>query len=214
MDPRSPSHRVYLERRSIRVDRLREALETAFPEGTQVTLEIGCGHGHYLSAYAARHPEAWCLGIDLQTRRIVLARQKKEKQALTRVQFLKAEATELLAAWPPGRGLERIFILFPDPWPKKRHHKNRILQPTLLDDLARLSQPGTCLHFRTDHEDNFTWGLGVIASHERWQVDDALEWPFERPSYFQELLGRYQSLTARLLPANTDEVASFPHPSS
>jgi tRNA (guanine-N7-)-methyltransferase len=92
-----------------------------------------------------------------------------------------------------------VFVLFPDPWPKKRHTKNRILQAALLDALATRMEPGGCLHFRTDHADTFAWGMAVIAGHADWEIRDDAEWPFEAPSYFQELLGDYQSLTAERL---------------
>ena len=194
--PKSPGHAAFLESQRNRVASLRGTLLQAFPDPASVVLEIGCGHGHYLTAYAQQHPDENCLGIDLVTKRIQKANEKRDKRGLHRLQFVKADVGEFLDAWPEHLGLSRVFILFPDPWPKKRHIKNRILQPGLLDRLASLSAAGTPLHFRTDDAANFAWGMEVIASHARWEIRDDVEWPFENPSYFQDLFEEHFSLTA------------------
>jgi tRNA (guanine-N7-)-methyltransferase len=192
--------RLFLQRRAERIQSHRDTLSLISPDPASVTLEIGCGHGHYLTAYSEQHPQSLCIGIDLVTRRILKGCQKRDKRNLQKLHFLKAEVREFLEAWPPHLTLERVFILFPDPWPKKRHIKNRIIQAGLLDVIGRIANPGTQLHFRTDHQGNFDWGFEVIASHSDWNIRDDIQWPFENPSYFQDLLGDYQSLTALFEP--------------
>jgi tRNA (guanine-N7-)-methyltransferase len=205
MNPDTPflpaGQQAYLERRNERIRDLRTALRGFFPVPARLTLEIGCGHGHYLTAYAQQHPDAVCLGIDLMTRRIEKACLKRDKRHLENLHFLKAEVTELLEAWPNDLRVERFFLLFPDPWPKKRHIKNRILQPDFLDQIGKIAIPGAPLHFRTDHPGNFEWGREVISAHPDWRIEPDAEWPFENPSFFQELFGNYQSLTALFTPA-------------
>lgn len=195
---RTEGHRRYLRKREERKDGIRTFLQEAFSERTDLTLEIGCGHGHYLTAYAEQHPHKTCLGIDIVSKRIRKANQKKAKRGLHRLWFLKAEVSELLECWPEYLRLEQVFILFPDPWPKKRHIKNRILQTELLDTLARIASPGALLHFRTDDPDNYEWGRSLVAHHPYWRIRPDLEWPLENPSFFQELLGVHESLTASL----------------
>lgn len=192
----TPGHKAYLEGQKIRLRELTALLDEHYPEPAAITLEIGCGHGHYLTAYAQQYPGASCLGIDLVTRRISKACQKRDKRALNNLNFFKAEVKEFMSIWPARLSIERIFILFPDPWPKKRHTKNRIIQPALLDILAQRSANGTALHFRTDHEGAFAWGEEVINAHRQWSFNEQVEWPFENPSYFQDLFDSYQSLTA------------------
>ena len=80
-----------------------------------------CGHGHFLSAYAAAHPKTYCLGVDLVTQRIERANRKQTRLALQNLAFLKADVVETLASLPPYVQLAGIFVLFPDPWPKTRH---------------------------------------------------------------------------------------------
>lgn len=192
----TPGHIAYLEGQKLRLAELTDLLDQHYPGPAAVTLEIGCGHGHYLTAYAQQYPDANCLGIDLVTRRITKACQKRDKRKLANLNFFKAEVKEFMSIWPERLSIERILILFPDPWPKKRHTKNRIIQTELLDILAQRSHPGTALHFRTDHEGAFAWGEEIITQHPKWHHDPKVEWPFENPSYFQDLFDSYQSLTA------------------
>ena len=195
-EPKSAGHERFLSLQRERVAQIRDYLNQMFPDPTDLVLEIGCGHGHYLTAYAGQHPEKYCLGLDIVTRRIHKANAKRDKRKLTGLHFMKAEVREFMMAWPDRLRLERVFILFPDPWPKKRHTKNRIIQQSLLNELAKHAHEGTALHFRTDDEKNFAYGMEVIASHEMWTIRDDLEWPFENPSFFQDLFTEYQSLTA------------------
>lgn len=196
--PRNPEHQRHLQIRAERIRILGNRLSGILPDDKAVTLEIGSGHGHFLTAYASAHSEAFCLGIDLVSRRVEKAEEKRAKRKLANLQFLKAEVTEFLEAWPRDRLLERCFILFPDPWPKKRHTKNRVLQPLLLETIAGIAASGASLHFRSDHAGCFAWGREQIATHPCWEISPTAPWPFETPSYFEELAESHRSLTARL----------------
>ena len=195
--PIAEGHRAFIEAREARITVLRQALNELIPDPEAVVLEIGCGHGHYLTAYAEQAPGKTCIGIDLVTKRIEKACQKRDKRQLERLHFLKADVREFLAAWPAHLRMERVFILFPDPWPKKRHIKNRILQPGLLDAVAKNAHGETRLHFRTDHKDHYVYGFELIEAHPRWKILPEEAWPFENSSFFQDLFDGYQSLTAR-----------------
>lgn len=192
----SPGHRRALEMRRARIEQHQQQVADWFAPGTELTLEIGCGHGHYLTAFAQAHPEEACLGVDLVTRRIEKARAKCEKRQLGNVHFLKADAWESVEALPATMSLKRIFILYPDPWPKNRHEKNRLLQHSLLDLLASRAAAGAHLHFRTDHVGLSDWAFEQLESHPLWEVDAEAVWPFESGSFFQDLLGTYRSVTA------------------
>lgn len=179
-----------------RQQELRQTCATLVPQDGPTVLEIGCGHGHFLAAYAAAHPDTFCLGIDLVTKRVEKGRSKAEKRGLEHVHFLKAEVQEFLECLPEETRFNRIFMLFPDPWPKKRHHKNRMIQPALLDLLRQRITPEGAFYFRTDHEGYFDWTVEHIANHPEWQLRDDMEWPFEQSSFFQELMDSWQSLIA------------------
>ncbi|MDR0901188.1 MAG: SAM-dependent methyltransferase [Opitutaceae bacterium] len=206
----------FLARRDARLAALRENLAALLRDHPRITLEIGCGHGHFLTARAAAQATSlsafhrlpapsgpaqtpFCVGIDLIGERIARARRKAARAGLEpRLAFLQAEAGEFLASLPPGVAFADIFILFPDPWPKRRHHKNRLIQPEILSALAAHSDAGTRLCFRTDHAPYFEDARAIIAAHAAWRPDPALPWPFEQETVFQNRAKTYQSLVARL----------------
>ncbi|MDR1817212.1 MAG: tRNA (guanosine(46)-N7)-methyltransferase TrmB [Puniceicoccales bacterium] len=191
--------RIIEEARAARIAALGEWLNArlAPPAAPFRVLEIGCGHGHFLSAYAAAHPEHFCLGVDLLSKRIRRAIRKRDNAHLANLEFLKADAGELLEAWTPAFPLSAIFILHPDPWPKTRHHKNRLIQPAFLDILAGLSTTGaTRLHFRTDHDAYFDWAREHVAAHPAWEILDGAPWPFEQETVFSQRLPHHQDLIA------------------
>jgi tRNA (guanine-N7-)-methyltransferase len=190
----------YLEDRAARLAVLRDYL-SGIPTAHPIVLEAGCGHGHFLTAYATAHPGVYCLGVDLISKRIGRGERKRSRQELANLAFLKADIREVLAVWPSALKVERIFMLFPDPWPKARHHKHRMVQPDLLTALANHTAPNATFHFRTDHPDYFAWTVEQITSHPDWHLAQHLDWPFERITLFQERMGSYQSLTAQVVEA-------------
>jgi tRNA (guanine-N7-)-methyltransferase len=175
-------------------DALARHLAELFPEPVAITLEIGCGHGHYLAAYSEAHPDEVCVGIDLVTKRVKKGESKRDKRGLEHLMFLKAEALEFLDALPAYVSLNRIFVLFPDPWPKKRHWKNRFVQQPLLNKLATRTKPGAMLYLRTDHAGYFDWMKEQVAANPNWTAKPDAPWPFEAPSFFQNLMDSWQSL--------------------
>lgn len=166
--------------------------------GRAVTLEIGCGHGHFLTAYAKAHPERVCIGVDLLEDRLVRAGRKSEREGLGNVFWVRAEASMLLDKLPPELKPDVVFVLFPDPWPKRRHWKNRLLQEAFLNRLADKLPSGTRLFFRTDHEPYFKQAQDVVTAHPAWELREDNEWPFELETVFQRRAAGYQSLAARL----------------
>jgi tRNA (guanine-N7-)-methyltransferase len=175
---------------------LDEKVADVLREHDRITLEIGSGHGHYLNAYAAAHPEQFCVGIDIILDRFERSEKKRRRAALHNLVFLRAEALEFLAAFPTTTKLTNTFVLFPDPWPKRRHHKNRLIQPSFLTELARHSVPSARLCFRTDFAEYFDAALKVVSAHADWAVVDE-PWPFELETVFQARAPAYQSWIAR-----------------
>lgn len=163
-----------------------------------LTLEIGCGHGHWLTAYSESSPEEACIGIDLITKRIEKSNKKKKRRDLPYLFFFKTEAKEFLENLPDSLILKRTVLLFPDPWPKKRHHKRRLIQHPFLDLLAARSVPNAELCFRTDHQDYFSWSVDQINCIDSWRIDPEAAWPFEHETFFQNILPEYQTLIAKL----------------
>lgn len=186
----------YFARRDSRMDSLQDVLAHTLRTKPVITLEIGCGHGHFLTAYATAHPERFCVGIDMILDRITRAGRKQNRAKLANLTFIRAEAHEFLASLPAETRFTDIFILFPDPWPKRRHHKNRIIQPQFLSALAERAGEGARLCFRTDYAAYFTDAQATIAEHAAWQLSPTAAWPFETPTVFQNRAPAYDSLIA------------------
>src|SRR5690606_33622725 len=122
---------------------------TLFPDGRPLWLEIGFGGGEHLAAQAAAHPDRGLIGCEPYVSGVARLLAVAEAQELANLRIVVDDARALLAALPDGC-LERIFVLFPDPWPKARHHKRRIVNPATAAQFARLLQPGGELRLATD----------------------------------------------------------------
>lgn len=175
---------------------LRSKLDAFLPPNGSFVWEVGCGHGHFLTAYAAAHPDRLCLGIDLIGERIDRARRKRDRAKLGNLHFVQAEARLFLQTLPNTVRMREIFVLFPDPWPKLRHNKHRILQPSFLASAALHAQPDCPLYFRTDFTEYYESTRQALASDPHWTLSDE-SWPFEFVTVFQQRAPSYHSLVAR-----------------
>ena len=158
--------------------------------------ELGAGHGHFLAAYAQAHPEELCVGIDIVGERVERATRKRDRAALANLTFLHAEARLFLETLPSNAKIKPAFVLFPDPGPKLRHRKNRIIQASVLSQLTTRATADCRLYFRTDYTPYFEAARGIIAQHADWEVIDA-QWPFEFVTVFQSRAAGHHSLIAR-----------------
>lgn len=152
---------------------------------TSFNFEIGCGHGHWLTSYAKKKPSENFVGIDLISKRIDKANSKVGKRNLSNVCFCKAEANEFLEFC--DYELSNTFIMYPDPWPKKRHFKRRLIQLPFLELLAKKTQYDGKLYFMTDHTDYFNWSRNMISDSKYWELTEE-KWPHDELSYFQNIL--------------------------
>lgn len=183
---------VLTERR----DDVRRQLAAILPPGESRFLwEVGCGHGHFLTAYAQAHPEKICVGVDIASDRIARATKKRDRAQLANLSFIRTEARLFLEAVPPQARIGGVFILFPDPWPKSRHHKHRVLQLEFLAEVAAKALPDCRLYFRTDYHPYFLDAEATARQSPHWQVVEA-PWPFEYETVFQSRAERHYSFTA------------------
>ncbi|MFZ4608090.1 MAG: tRNA (guanosine(46)-N7)-methyltransferase TrmB [Caulobacter sp.] len=126
------------------------------PEAKAVWLEIGFGGGEHMAGQAERSPETLIIGVEPFLNGVASALRHVEERSLTNVRIHQGDAREVAARLPDGC-LDRVFILFPDPWPKSRHHKRRLVQSEFLVELARLLKPGGGLRFATDWAEYADW---------------------------------------------------------
>lgn len=142
-------------------------LEAVFGNDQPVYLEIGFGNGESLAEMARRHPERNYLGVEVHRPGVGHLLLRLEAYGCRNVRVIRHDAVEVLARMLPPASLAGVYLFFPDPWQKKRHHKRRILNPTLLDILARVLRPGGFLHAATDWEDYAVQMMEVLSADNR-----------------------------------------------
>ena len=164
-----------------------------FPSGAQddLWLEIGFGGGEHLLAQAVAHPRIAFLGCEPFVNGVArllsdLVAGEMADPADCNVRIFCEDGRDLVAALPDA-SVGRVFILFPDPWPKARHHKRRLVTERLLDELARIMKPGAELRIATDHRPYCRWILARILAHRRfaWINSGGKDWQ-KRPSDWPE----------------------------
>ena len=191
-----------LPRLDLGLPELREAAEPAvlFPGlagGTpeEVWLEIGFGAGEHLAAQAAAHPRIGFLGAEVFVNGIASLLSRVEAAALENIRVFQDDARDLLEALPAA-SLGRVFVLFPDPWPKARHRGRRLIQDETLDQLARVLRDGAELRLATDDPDYLAWMLERATRHPdfAWQARRAADWR-DRPADWPQT--RYEAKALR-----------------
>jgi tRNA (guanine-N7-)-methyltransferase len=157
-------------------------LEAAFGRRAPVTLEIGFGDGESTVALAGQHPERNLLGIEVHPPGVGHCLLLAERAGLTNLRVISQDAIEVLARRLPDACLDEVLLYFPDPWPKKRHHKRRIVQPEFLSLLARKLAPGGLFRLATDWAPYAEHMLEVMsASADFENLSPSGDW-VERPS--------------------------------
>ena len=133
------------------------------PDAKAVWLEIGFGGGEHMAGQAARSPDTLIIGVEPFLNGVASALRHVDERGLENVRVNQGDAREVAARLPEGC-LDRVFILFPDPWPKSRHHKRRIIQSEFLVELARLLKPGAGLRFATDWAEYAEWTRARVTA--------------------------------------------------
>ncbi|MGH6988567.1 MAG: tRNA (guanosine(46)-N7)-methyltransferase TrmB [Stellaceae bacterium] len=152
------------------------------PEFRRFALEIGFGAGEHLAAEAAAHPETGFLGVEIYENGVARLLAEIAAQGLGNIRLVIDDARLVLAALPAA-SLDAVYILFPDPWPKLRHQKRRLVAPATLAQLARAMRPGAELRLASDDmeyaRDMLADALAVPAF--RWLARRADDWR-QRPA--------------------------------
>jgi tRNA (guanine-N7-)-methyltransferase len=163
-------------------------LAVLFPGAREFALEIGFGGGEHLAAQAHAHPEMGFIGCEPFLNGVAKLLTSVEEGSLPNVRVHADDARGVLARLD-DRSLSRVFLLFPDPWPKLRHHKRRFIQPETLDALARVMRSGAELRIATDHGEYAAWALMHLMRDDRFRWTAALsqdwsargvDWPATR----------------------------------
>ena len=141
--------------------------KTYFDSADDVWLEVGFGAGEHLLWQAQHHPNVGMIGAEPYISGVAKLLSKVDEAKAPNIRLHTDDARDIIDAVPEA-SLGRVFILFPDPWPKTRHHKRRFVQRDLLDRLARVMKPGAELRFASDDAPYFEWTLERICAHPKF----------------------------------------------
>jgi tRNA (guanine-N7-)-methyltransferase len=144
-----------------------------------VWLEVGFGAGEHLVWQAEQHPAVGLVGCEPYLNGVAKCLAHIERAGVSNIRLFTDDARLLMAALP-AQSLARVFVLFPDPWPKTRHHKRRLVQRATLDRLAELMVPGAELRLATDDPSYLPWMVEHACLHP------AFEWLAERPGDWRQ----------------------------
>lgn len=156
-------------------------LDQAFGRSAPKILEIGFGMGETTAAIAAEHPENDYLGIEVHTPGVGSLLKQIGGLELTNVRIIQHDAVEVLTRMIAPSTFDGVHIFFPDPWPKKRHHKRRLIQPPFVALLVERMKPGAYLHVATDWQEYAEQVLAVLAAEPG--LDNTAESYAPRPGY-------------------------------
>ena len=138
-------------------------LDAAFGRAAPKVLEIGFGMGDSTATIAASRPDTDFLGVEVHTPGVGALLKRIGEGRLTNLRIIQHDAVEVLDHMIADASLDGIHIYFPDPWPKKKHHKRRLIQPALAAKLATKLKPGGYLHLATDWEHYAIQMLEVLS---------------------------------------------------
>lgn len=143
-------------------------------DGRPLEVDLGCGDGKFLLEMAAHYPERDFLGVERLLGRVRKVCKKAGKQGLANLRVLRLESRYTAEWLLPLESVSRLHLLCPDPWPKLRHHRRRLIQEDFLEAVWQVLEPGGEFLFKTDHPEYFEWGVEKVAAFGKFE---RLEWP-------------------------------------
>lgn len=155
-------------------------LESIWGAGVPVVLEIGCGDGRATVAMASRAPDIGILAIDVHTPGLGELLARASAAGVSNIRVLEADAIAVLERRIPANALFAVRSYFPDPWPKARHHKRRLVQPAVIDLVRRHLRMGGTWHLATDWAEYAEQMVECFAADQRWS-GGVIARPNERP---------------------------------
>lgn len=154
--------------------------ETLISTNQRIWLEIGFGRGEHLIAQSQKHPDVLMIGCDAFENAVGCLVNQIAQQGISNIRVFDDDARKLVSALPTSC-LDRVFILFPDPWPKARHHKRRIMNPGFLQIIARVLKPGGVLRFASDIPDYIDQVLDLVAQQEAFAAPAGTRVQWQQP---------------------------------
>ncbi len=165
-------------------------VELAALFGLRAPLEVdlGCGDGSFLVALAAQHPERNYLGIEKLFGRVRTSCKRADRAGLANVRVCRVDITRAVAFLLPPKSVDVFYILFPDPWPKRRHQRRRAVTPEMLDSIAKALVPKGVLHLATDQREYYEHTLRISEAKHLFEPVDGMKEPVPSTTFEQRFL--------------------------
>jgi tRNA (guanine-N7-)-methyltransferase len=149
-------------------------------KGTRpLEVDLGCGDGSFLMTMAQQYPERDFLGVERLLGRVRKVCKKITRRRLENARVLRLDSKYVVEWLLPQESVSRLHLLCPDPWPKLKHHRRRLVQVDFLEAVRKVLICGGEFLFMTDHEEYFRWSVAQVAEHGKFEI---LEW--EEASFF------------------------------
>mgnify|MGYP001244961717 FL=1 len=151
--------------------------EEIFETNRPLEIDLGCGDGSFLVAMASHYQERNFLGVERLLGRVRKVIRKAEKNSLLNLKVLRLELSYTIEWLLPDHCASRMHLLFPDPWPKKKHHKRRMVNQSFCESLVRILKEDGEFLFKTDHPDYFEESMLTLKNFDLlkqvpWNTDD------------------------------------------
>ena len=156
-----------------------------FEAARPLEVELGCGDGSFMARWAARSPERNFLGVERLLGRLRKLDRKAQRASLKNLRLMRIEAAYFLEFLLPVAATTALHLYFPDPWPKRKHRKNRLVNERFPELVARVLVPGGVCYLRTDDEDYFTQMLEMFRPDTRFV-------PVETPAELAEVITDFE----------------------
>jgi tRNA (guanine-N7-)-methyltransferase len=162
-----------------------------FHNSHSLYLEIGCGKGEFIARYSILHPEYNYIGLEAAEKRINNTLKKLTREQNPNVRLMRLYVDNSICQLFPAESVSGVFIQYPDPWPKRKHHRRRLIQQEFLTSLAMILKPLAQVQITTDNSDYATWILDEFLAHPSFiSVYEELmlkESPFEEhiPTWYE-----------------------------
>jgi len=157
-----------------------------FERAQPIEIDLGCGKGSFLLWAATADPTRNFLGVERLLRRVRRVDRKAVRGGLNNVRLVRLEATYLVSKLIPEASISTYHILFPDPWPKRRHHARRLISADFLADVHRTMTPDSAVNCATDHEEYFEWIQRAFEGSARFTEAGPVVLPPEARTDFEK----------------------------
>lgn len=157
-----------------------------FPKSQSLEVELGCGDASFLAEYARRNPKINFIGVERLLGRIAKLDKKGRRAELNNLRGVRIESAYFLKFLLPRNSADALHIYFPDPWPKKRHHKNRLINENFTALVQRALVPRGKIYLRTDDANYFQQMTEVFAADKKFS-------PVETPAELSDLLTDFET---------------------